>query len=88
MLCIYIYIYTYMVIYIYTYVHTHVQIFSMISNCSGRSYFFDPHFSFGRHQAKPTLAVDGSHNDRPMSVDGLNFDPYHRRRRNRGTRGD
>lgn len=28
--------------------------------------------------AKPTLAVDGSHNDRPMSVDGLNFDPYHR----------
>ena len=32
-----------------------------------------------RGQAKPTLAVDGSHNDRPMSVDGLNFDPYHRR---------
>eukprot|EP00434_Breviolum_minutum_P022028 symbB.v1.2.019446.t2/scaffold1552.1/size220100/4 len=28
--------------------------------------------------AKPTLAVDGSHNDRQLSVDGLSFDPHHR----------
>ena len=29
-------------------------------------------------KAKPTLAVDGSHNDRQLSVDGLSFDPHHR----------
>ncbi|CAK9058417.1 unnamed protein product [Durusdinium trenchii] len=28
--------------------------------------------------AKPTVAVDGSHNDRAMSVDGMNFEPHHR----------
>lgn len=29
-------------------------------------------------EAKPTVAVDGSHNDRAMSVDGMNFEPHHR----------